>query len=366
MRMAEQPSAPPAWGWRRAFFIGWLGWTGYAALYAAILTLQSGVFYPFALSGSLASHYLMALYSIPVWFLTTRVLAPRPWPLQLLGHVLGALTYALTWHESLVRLFRGLFGEAVWQEAQLFNIKYWLIHEALVVYGVFVGIFYVRRYQEQLLAQEREEADLRLRAKQMELAVLKGQLHPHFLFNTLNSINALVGSDPEGARQVLAQLAEILRYSLDSDRKALVPLAEELRWVATYLEIEKARYGRRLQVAMAIDESARALLVPPMILQPLVENAVKHGIAPKEEGGEVALRIAVQNGGLTIEIEDNGNGAAGGQAEEWLASGTGLHNTDQRLRKIFGEPAALQMSNGATGFRVKFRLPVLREQSSIP
>ncbi len=160
---------------------------------------------------------------------------------------------------------------------------------------------------------------------------------------------------------MLAQLADILRYSLDSDRKPMVPLSEELHFVETYLEIEKARFGRRLQVKMDIDESARPLLVPPMILQPLVENAVKHGLAPKEEGGEITLQIKHVNGNLAIEVNDNGVGvgATGDQKQDWLQSGTGLHNTDQRLRKMFGESSGLQVRNGATGFQVKFQIPVV-------
>ncbi len=338
--------------------LGWLGWTAYAALYALVLSLQTGLFYPFALSSSLLSHYLMALYSLPIWFLTTRVLAARSWFLQVLGHSLGSATFAWTWHASLLWFFRLLFGEQVWQSAKLFNIKYWLLHEAFIVYGVIVGLFYARRYQRQALAHERQEADLRLHATQMELTLLKGQLNPHFLFNTLNSINALVSSNPEGARQVLAQLAEVLRYSLESDRRTLVPLAEELRFVETYLEIEKARFGKRLQVRWEVEASARALLVPPMIIQPLAENAVRHGLAPKEEGGELALRIARHNARLVIEVADNGVGAAPVAQEQLLQSGTGLRNTDLRLRKMFGDACGLQIENDRSGFRVNFQIPI--------
>jgi signal transduction histidine kinase len=345
--------------WGRGLLIGWLGWTAYAAFYAAILALQAGVVYLYSLSGSLLSHYLMALYSIPIWFVITRILANKPWPIHLLGHLLGAALYAYVWLNSFLAAFHFLFGEAVWQQSQLFVIKYWLLHEAIIVYGLFVGIFYAWRYQQQLRERERKEADLRLRTNQMELAMLKAQLNPHFLFNTLNSINALVGSDPEAARRVLAQLAEVLRYSLESDRQPLVPLSEELRFVETYLAIEQARFGKRLQVISAIDESARSLLVPPMIVQPLVENAVKHGIAPKEEGGELLLRVQRQNNYLEIEVKDNGAGANGTHADNLLNNGRGLHNTDLRLRKMFGDASALQMSHGKEGFCVKFRVPVM-------
>ena len=342
--------------------IGWLGWTAYAILYAVILSLQSKVFFPYALSGSLVSHYLMAFYSVPIWFWTTRVLAEKRWPAHLLGHLLGAAIYASLWLWSLLGLFRGLFGEAVWQAAQLFTIKYWLIHEAVIVYAVFVGIFYLRHSQQQLREKEQREAELRLHANQMELAILKAQLNPHFLFNTLNSINALVSSDPEAARRVLAQLAEVLRYSLESDRRPFVPLAEELRFVETYLTIEKARFGRRLQVKMEIDETARPLLVPPMILQPLAENAVKHGLAPKEDGGQLVLRVQRQNHHLDFEVADNGAGTNGTPSHDLLNQGRGLHNTDLRLRKMFGDSSALQFSEGDEGFCVKFRMPITMNQ----
>jgi sensor histidine kinase YesM len=358
--MSKQVSSLHTWG--RGLLIGWLAWTAYAMFYAGVLSLQIGLLYIYALNSSLLSHYLMALYSVPVWFWTTRALVKWRWPVQLAGHILGGLIYAVAWYWSFVAVFLLLFGDEVTAQAQLRAIPYWLMLEAITVYGVAVGIFYMRRYQEQLRTKEQQEADLRLHAKQMELAVLKAQLNPHFLFNTLNSINALVGSDPEGARQVLAKLAEVLRYSLESDRLPLVPLADELRFVETYLEIEKARFGKRLQVKMEVDESARPLSVPPMILQPLAENAVRHGIAPKEEGGEILLRVLQRENFLEIEVADNGMGVVTAQTGDLLKNGTGLRNTDLRLRKMFGEAAGLQISNGKDGFRVRFQLPVISEQ----
>ncbi len=345
--------------WPRSLLLGWVGWTAYSILYAAVLTKQSGVFFPYSLSASLASHYLMSFYSLPVWFLITRVLAQKRWPWHLLGHLIAGPLFAYAWLESFLAAFRSLFGEETWQQAQLFTIEYWLLHEALIVYAVFAGVFYVWRYQRQLRERERDEAALRLHTNKMELAVLKAQLNPHFLFNTLNSINALVGSNPEGARQVLARFAEVLRYSLESDRRAMVPLAEELRFVETYLDIEKARFGKRLQVQLEIDNAARSLLVPPMILQPLAENAVRHGIAPKEEGGELSVRIQPRNGRLEIEVVDNGVGTMFSSKEELLHYGTGLRNTDLRLRKMFGEESGLQINNGTAGFAVKFCIPVV-------
>jgi len=344
--------------WGRGLIAGWLVWTVFAAFYAGVLYLSENVPYIYALPTSLMSHYLMAIFSIPIWFWTTRVLTKGNGVAQISGHIIGAFVFAALWHKSYCQIFIWAFGLETFDAAQMERTKYWQMFGAMTIYGVIVGVFYVLRHQRQLREKEQREAELRLRTNQMELAVLKAQLNPHFLFNTLNSINALVGSDPEAARKVLAQLAEVLRYSLESDRQPLVPLADELRFVETYLAIEKARFGRRLQIKMEIDAAAKSLLVPPMILQPLAENAVKHGIAPKEEGGELSLRIQQHGNHLEIEVADNGLGMNGAPAEDLLHHGRGLHHTDLRLRKMFGEDSALQVSNGKEGFRVKFKVPV--------
>ncbi|MDZ7292154.1 MAG: histidine kinase [candidate division KSB1 bacterium] len=355
-------SAVRSRAWRRGLFLSWLAWTAYSIFEAAILAWQANILYVYALSSTLLSNYVMALYTIPVWFWATRVLGKGWWLLRITGHLFGALIFAVLWYWSYITLFRSIFGEEIFRLAQFEQNRLWLLLQAMTIYAAIVGIFYVWRYHQQLREKEQREAELRLHANQMELAVLKAQLNPHFLFNTLNSINALVGSDPEAARRVLAQLAEVLRYSLESDRQPLVPLSEELRFVETYLTIEKARFGRRLQVRMEIDESARPLLVPPMILQPLAENAVRHGIAPKEDGGEILLRVQRRDKHLEIEVADNGMGAAMTKPEELLKNGTGLRNTDLRLRKMFGEASGLQMSNRNDGFRVRFQIPVISNQ----
>ncbi|NUO81437.1 histidine kinase [candidate division KSB1 bacterium] len=348
--------------WIRPLLLGWLVWTIYSAFHAGVLSLSERLPYVYALPSSLMSNYLMALYTIPVWFWTTYVLAPRHWLVQVLGHVAGAFAFAFGWVESFWQLFIWLYGREIFELARMERTRYWQALSTMSMYGLVVGVFYMRRHHRQLREKERREADLRLHTNKMELAVLKAQLNPHFLFNTLNSINAMVGSDPEGARQVLARLAEVLRYSLESDRRALVPLAEELRFVATYLDIEQARFGKRLQVRLEIDNEARALLVPPMILQPLAENAVRHGIAPKEEGGELIIRVQTRNAQLDIEVADNGVGTTTSRQEELLHNGTGLRNTDLRLRKMFGEDAGLQVSTGEAGFRVKFHIPITEAQ----
>jgi len=133
----------------------------------------------------------------------------------------------------------------------------------------------------------------------------------------------------------------------------------------SFLAIEKARFGKRLQVKTEIDESAKSLLVPPMILQPLAENAVRHGIAPKEEGGELFLCVQKRDDHLEVEVADNGVGVNGTLSDNLRNHGRGLHNTDLRLRKMFGEASRLQVSHGKDGFRVQFKIPVNSVQQSV-
>jgi LytS/YehU family sensor histidine kinase len=196
-----------------------------------------------------------------------------------------------------------------------------------------------------------DETTLQLRTKELEreralklateaqLASLESRIHPHFLFNTLNSISSLIPEDPARAERLIGQMAALLRFSLDANQAGLVPLASELKIVADYLEIERARFGDRLRYRIDITGDQNGSRVPPLSVQTLVENSVKYAIAPNRAGGEIRIAGARENGQLRLEISDEGPAFA----LESAPAGHGLDNLKGRLATLFGEHAALTL-----------------------
>lgn len=363
--MRDRPKEQKVISRKRAFLLGWLIWTAWGFATATILNIQENVFFVFALFGGLQSSYIMGLLSLGVWALVKRLSWETPKQALIAGltHLLTAPLFAALWMALYLGLNVLLFGEIMMERMQVKENGGWWFFSGMTEYAVVAGVFHAILMFRRLQENATREAELQLLANRMELAQLKSQLNPHFLFNTLNSINALIGSNPEAARRMLARLADILRYALDSDRETAVPLRDEVRFVETYLDIERARFGDRLRIKKEIDASLLDAPVPPMLLQPLVENAVQHGIAPLEHGGEITLRIQSENGQMRFEVFDTGNGASG-SVTNLSENGIGLRNTDQRLRKMFGETSGLHLEKRAGGFHVSFSIPIQEPEKS--
>lgn len=184
-----------------------------------------------------------------------------------------------------------------------------------------------------------------------ELAAIRAQLNPHFLYNVFNTISASVPPEQEETRELIAQLSDLFRYQLKASRVERLPLADELEFVEKYLALERARFEDRLEVEIDVPLALRQRLIPPMILQPLVENAIKHGIAEQIRGGKVSIRIWESKEGLAFEVTDTGVGLADKEAA--FQKGVGLSNTQLRLEKLYN--SSLQLSdNEPTGLRVQF------------
>ncbi len=202
------------------------------------------------------------------------------------------------------------------------------------------------------------EERLRELAARSELKALKAQINPHFLFNALNSISALISSDPDAAQQTLERLAGIFRGTLLASEKGSVPFRKEMELVDAYLDVERARFGSRLNIEQAIDPGARDVPVPPLILQPLVENAVRHGISPMVEGGTIRIEATLVDDTLRIVVQDDGKGTGLIDLEEMLSEGYGLRNVRDRLATRFGEGEWFRFeSSRETGTRVELVLP---------
>ena len=213
------------------------------------------------------------------------------------------------------------------------------------------------RLQIKLEVQER----LLLNAR---MAALQNQINPHFLFNTLNSVSSLVRVAPDTARELIIKLASILRRLLHSS-DAFVPLQEEIDFIDNYLDIEVVRFGRdKLKVVKQLDPASLDVMVPSMLLQPLVENSIKHGLSSKIDGGSIFLRSQLSDEHVTIEVEDDGVGMASAQLLERPSGlgegGIGMANVAERLKVLYGDTARMTIdSRNGTGTLVRLRLPVL-------
>ncbi|HEX7616775.1 MAG TPA: sensor histidine kinase [Thermoanaerobaculia bacterium] len=209
---------------------------------------------------------------------------------------------------------------------------------ALIVLGLIL-FDYVRK--------DRERVALEGQLALAELKALRMQLQPHFLFNTLHAIGVLIHSDPKAAHLMLTRLAELLRLSLDTASEPELPLETELLFVEKYLAIQKVRFGDRLTVRYALEPGAMRGLVPTLVMQPLVENALEHGLAPHARLGVIEIAAAREGDVLTIRVRDNGDGLK--ESSPRMKSGVGLANTRGRLRQLYGDRSRLTLSNVAGG-----------------
>jgi two-component system LytT family sensor kinase len=201
------------------------------------------------------------------------------------------------------------------------------------------------------------ELELRRLVSQAELRALQSQIHPHFLFNALNALYGIIPREARGARDTVLNLADIFRYFLDT-RKAKVPLSEEMHIVKAYLDIERLRLGDKLQVAIDIAPEAGDVQIPVLSIQPIVENAVKHGISPLSAGGTVAIEARRDTNGLNVRVSDTGRGfQATGEP------GVGLENVRRRLELSYGGAAQLDIYSGQQGTTVSILIPVLAAPS---
>jgi signal transduction histidine kinase len=204
------------------------------------------------------------------------------------------------------------------------------------------------------LGMERER-QLRLLATRAELKALRAQINPHFLFNSLSVIAGLMQYQPELADQTIERLAQVFRYTLRKSENEWAPLGEEVEFITAYLGIEQARFGRRLDVELEVDPAASRIMIPAMSIQPLVENAIRHGISAKEGRGTVRLRASLADGRLAVEVSDDGPGFPPGFSLEQRGEGHGLRNVAERLRGYYGDAARLTCASDG-GARVLMTL----------
>jgi signal transduction histidine kinase len=222
----------------------------------------------------------------------------------------------------------GLFtAKAAWDSLVNLSLLFNFVSAAVVRYATVIAIqqayLYFRESQERALSLQRAE-----------LQVLKMQLHPHFFFNTLNALSALIYRSPEDADRMITQLGDLFRAALRKDKAQEVPLAEELEFLKAFLQIHQTLMGKRLRVEWKVDPETLPALVPNLILQPLVENSIRHGLAPLEQGGSIEIRARRSDGRLVLQVQDSGLELAA--PPEPVGVGVGLANTRARLKNLYG------------------------------
>ena len=343
-------------------------WTLYALLNASIIARTQAVPFAGMFVGQLMSAALLAGLSVPAWLGVVRRMDRTGWGWKLGAHLLIAPLYAFVALEAILLLTGWTAGPRA--TAPIREQYDWILLSYAVLYCLQFALYHAVRAVQRLRQKEKQAAEFAALARERELAALKAQVNPHFLFNALNSVSAAVRRDPEAARAMIEQLAGLLRYATgrtdgeDGDR-TLATLDDELAFARRYLALESRRFGDRLDAHFDVDETTLDARLPPMTLQPLVENAVRHGIAPLEGGGTVTVRIQQQaNGRVLVAVEDTGAGLDGQPLDEdalpnnAAEGSTGLRNTSARLQRHFGPDARLHVGeNAPRGFRVWFSIP---------
>ena len=335
------------------------GWTGYAlAAWLGALAHEKPEAYFFVILAAAVSGFIGTL--------PLRVLYRWVWSRSIL--MLGAATlvacyviaFAWQWLRNV------LYYDWVknnWQPENLMDYVGGVLGSFYIML-CWSGLYFGIKYYQQLQEQTEQTLKAVAAAHQAQLKMLRYQLNPHFLFNTLNAISTLIldGSN-KTANLAVSRLSDFLRYTLESDPMRRVTLGSELDALDLYLEIEKVRFGDRLVIEKDIDERAAKGLVPSLILQPLIENAIKYAITPSEEGGTLRISARVQHGTLVMQLSDTGPGLGNGNNGH-KSSGVGLRNTRERLQQLYGEEQAFTLApNEPQGLTVTINIPFEEEDA---
>lgn len=308
-----------------------------------------------AVGYALGDWYVFALLSIPVVWMAGRFqFESGKRLLSLAIHIPFSLIFSLAY--MVLRAWIGTWqSEASFADAfQPLLVKTW--HFNLLIYWVIVAVSFAFDYYGKFRERELRAAELEKRLVEAKLHALQMQLNPHFLFNSLHSISALMHQDVEAADRMVVRLSDLLRAALDNSGAQEVTLRNELKFLQSYLEIEQIRFGSRLTVKTDVPPDLLEARVPNLILQPLIENAIRHGIEPHAKAGRVELRAQLVDGALVLDVWDNGAGVTDATA---VNEGIGLSNTRARLQTLYGNAHKFELGNRPEGgLRVRLTIPL--------
>ena len=339
----------------------------YLSVWLTACVLVAGVFTRFGLAWIEALALLVPLFLVYAFVCLSAWYVSRATPLT--GSVLRVLVSSVLAAAFAGGLWLGLtnvwiaalgatatFAPATDRYTQQRPFLYTL---GVLLFLLSLAVHYVLLAFEAAQEAGRRQLELEILTRDAELRALRAQIDPHFLYNSLNSISALTASDAPGARRMCLLLGEFLRKTLDVSTRQRIPLADELALAGRFLSIEQVRFGSRLRIEQRVDEDASLCLVPPLVLQPLVENAITHGIAHLLDGGLIRLDIARRNGRLAIVIDNPCETGTGSDAAVPRAGGMGLANVRGRLEAMFGREASMDTRAEGGQFHVELHLPAV-------
>ena len=341
----------------------WRGWIAYGLAWATLALLwsltartSSGLPLDMAARFGVLIMTTSAILGIGVWRLTGHL----PWDRRSLAfyavHATCAIAYAVSYTvaASIPELARGSFSRSV-AASLTSGVFGWNLLMGSWLYVIVAGLSYGIRAQQRLDVQLEAEAEARMLAERAQLAALRARLNPHFLFNALHTVSSLIASDPAAADDAIERLGNLLRYALDESTEE-IPLEREWSFTRDYLSFERLRLGERLRVSEALDRDALSTEVPLLVLQPLVENAVRHAVAPSPTGGTIRVVARVDGRTLTLLVEDDGPG--GDRRVVDNSRGLGLRALKRRLEVRYGNRARLEIRTApGEGFSVTIVLP---------
>lgn len=312
------------------------------------------------------SWWRIAFWQLVVWylwgFLSPLILSlGRRFPVEgrarlrgLVVHLIACVVFSALHVAAATALRMIIRPFDVWSDSRSFLFQYqdelhaFFLFDVLVYWAIF-GVGYAFDYRERYRERESQAAELRAQLAQAQLESLKMQLHPHFLFNTLHTIAGLVRTNEKGpAVNMISGLSDLLRHALESAGEQQVALKEEVKFIELYLDIQKVRFSDRLSVQIDIAPDTLNALVPNLVLQPLVENAIRHGISLKNSSGLLSIKSYCENGSVHMTVSDNGPGLPSDWSLE-KSEGIGLANTNARLKHLYGNEYRFDLSNGKNG-----------------
>lgn len=339
----------------------------YMAVWAMLMLIQTGILNYYqqlsltsSINDAVVFNGLLALIGLGLWNVLRFNLKDQKNNFDLIvNHLLVAIITIAIWLTTGYFILKALESE---NTAYLSFLEYSLPWRAIIgsfFYLIFVLIYYMMLYYEDLQQKLHVEAELNSLVREAELSALKSQINPHFLFNSLNSISSLTMSSPEKAQEMVIKLSDFLRYSLSHDRNETTTFKKELENVERYLDIEKVRFGHRLKYQKVVPETCLQAAIPNMILQPLFENAIKHGVYQSTEEVLVELRCEPNSDFLELHILNDFDP----ESTKPKGEGIGLKNIRKRLQLIYQRGDLLEIKRGKIEFEVILRIPIQKTKN---